>query len=810
MRTSFLTLAGGIVLAGAVASSTAPSAMIRAHGTPPLATAHAAGAPVDGRAVIENYCLECHDDDHEKGELTLEHFDPANPERHPDVAEKMIRKLRAGMMPPPGKDRPADGSIDALAASMETRLDTIAAASPTPGHRTFQRLNRAEYSRAIEDLFGLDVDVASFLPPDTISHNFDNIADVQSLSATLLEGYLRGAAQVSRLAVGDPEAAPGSTIYKVPRMASQLQHVDGAPFGTRGGISIVHTFPADGEYTFRLMLHSIPTGQLYGSGVRGEQVDVAINGQRVALIDINPRMSESDASGMNLQTAPIAVKAGPQRVSAAFLVKSEAPFDDLLAPVEQPLADTQIGSGVSGVTTLPHLREFAVLGPRHVTGVSDTPTRRRIFVCRPLSAAEEPACAAKILSTLAREAYRRPLTPSDVDSLMEFYTSARGSGGFEGGIRTALQAMLASPHFIFRVEEPPGSATPDQAYAIAGVDLASRLSFFLWGTGPDEALIAAATQGELSTPAGLERQARRMLADPRAAALATRFASQWLRLQDLEKIHPDARLYPQFDANLADAMRRETELLFASIVRGDRDVLELLTADYTFVNERLARHYGIPNVTGPEFRRVSIGDVNRRGLLGQASVLTMTSVADRTSPVLRGKWVLEVLLGMPPPPPPPNVPLLEETKAAAGARLLSVRERMEEHRSNPQCRSCHRVIDPLGLALENFDVIGMWRIRDGGTAIDPSGELYDGSALSGPIGLRAALLKKKETVLRTFTENLLAYALGRRLEYYDMPLVRSVVREAEANQNHFSSFVLGIVGSPAFRTSGPVVNTHVH
>ncbi len=809
MRTPLLTLAGGLALATAVVSSTAPSAMSRAHAAPTLATAHAPAGPADGRAVIENYCLECHDDDHQKGDLTLETFDPSKPEQRPEVAEKMIRKLRAGMMPPAGKDRPADGSLDALAVSLETRLDAMADAKPNPGHRTFQRLNRAEYAQSIKDLLGLDVDVASFLPPDTISHNFDNIADVQSLSATLLEGYLRAAAQVSRLAVGDPAAAPGSTIYKVPRMASQLEHVDGAPFGTRGGLAVVHTFPADGEYSFRLMLHSIPTGQLYGSGAKGEQVEVSINGARVALLDINPRMSESDPTGMNLQTPAIFVKAGPQRIAAAFPLKSEAPFDDLLAPVEQTLADTQIGSGVSGVTALPHLREFAVLGPSHVTGVSETPARRRIFICRPLSAAEESACATRILGSLARQAYRRPLTPSDVDGLMEFYTGARGAGGFEGGIRTALQAMLASPHFIFRVEEPPASARPGQTYAISGIDMASRLSFFLWGTAPDDDLIAAANRGALATPAGLEQQTRRMLADRRASALATRFASQWLRLQDLDKIKPDARLYPQFDANLAAAMRRETELFFESIVHDDRDVLDLLTADYTFVNERLARHYGIANVTGPLFRRVTLADENRRGLLGQGSILTMTSVADRTSPVQRGKWVLEVLLGMPPPPAPPNVPAFDETKAADGGRLLSVRERMEEHRKNPQCRSCHRVIDPLGLALENFDVIGVWRIRDGGTAIDPSGELYDGSALSGPVGLRAALLKKKETVLRNFAENLLAYSLGRRLEYYDMPLVRKVVRDAEAGQNRFSAYVLGIVRSPAFRMSTYQVTTHV-
>ncbi|HWK12105.1 MAG TPA: DUF1592 domain-containing protein, partial [Vicinamibacterales bacterium] len=654
---------------------------------------------------------------------------------------------------------------------------------------------------SIKDLLGLDVDVSTYLPADTISHNFDNIADVQSISATLLEGYLRAASQVSRLAIGDPDASPNSTIYKLPRIASQLTHVEGAPFGTRGGISVVHNFPADGEYTFRLMLHSIPTGQLYGSAVRGEQIEVSVNGQRAAVIEINQRMSESDPNGMNLQTPPIAIKAGPQRVSAAFIQRTDAPVDDLLAPVEQTLADTQIGSGISGVTTLPHLREFAVVGPSRVTGVSDTPSRRRVFVCRPLTAEEEIPCATKIIRALGAKAYRRPLTPEDLNGLLAFYKNEREKGNFEAGIRTSLQALLASPHFIFRLEEAPGAVRAGQTYALNGVDLASRLSFFLWGTGPDEDLIAAANRGALATPAGVEQQARRMLADPRAAALSTRFASQWLRLQDLDKIHPDARLYPQFDATLADAMRRETELLFETIVRDDRDVLDLLSADYTFVNERLARHYGIQNVTGPAFRRVAIPDPNRRGLFGHASILTMTSVADRTSPVLRGKWVLEVLIGMAPPPPPPNIPLLEETRSANGSRLLSVRERMEEHRAKPECRSCHRVIDPIGLALENFDVVGMWRIRDGGSVIDASGTLYDGTVLSGPTGLRAAMMKHKDVVLRTFTENLMAYGLGRRLEYFDMPLVRRIVRDAGKDRNRFSSFVAGIVKSPAFRMS---------
>jgi len=802
MRKSVVTLVGVSIVMAATAAGTSLSGRgaTPAHAVRPMPSHSAPLSPTQQRAVITEYCLTCHDDTSRTAELTLEAFDPAKADQNAAVAEKIIRKIRAGMMPPPGVDRPDPATLDGFAAALEAKLDVASGLHPNPGHRGFQRLNRAEYARAIRDLFDLDVDVSAFLPPDTISHNFDNISDAQSMSPTLLEGYLRGAAQVSRLAVGDPGAAPDSSIYKLPRLGSQLAHVDGAPFGTRGGISVVHNFPADGDYVFRMMLHSIPTGQLYGSVVRGEQIEVSINWQRAAVLDVNPRMSEADPNGMNLQTPPIAVKAGPQRVSAAFIVRSEAPVDDLLAPIEQTLADTQIGSS-PGVTTVPHLREFAILGPQHVTGVSDTPSRRKIFACRPLSPDQEVACASRILSSLAGRAYRRPATPADVASLMTFYKGECEHGGFEAGIRTALQAMLASPQFIFRLEEMPAAARPGQTYAINGVDLASRLSFFLWGSGPDEALLAAAARGALGTNEGLERQTRRMLADPRASALATRFAEQWLRLQDLDKIHPDARLYPQFDSTLAVAMRRETELLFDSIVREDRDVLDLLTADYTFVNERLARHYGIPNVVGPGFRRVPLPDVNRRGLLGEGSILTMTSVADRTSPVLRGKWVLEVLLGMPPPPPPPNVPLLEETHAAQGSRLLTVPERMEAHRANPMCRSCHRVIDPIGLALENFDVTGVWRIHDNGSPVDASGQLYDGTALDGPVALRAALLNRRDVVLRTFAENLMAYGLGRRVEYYDMPTIRKIVREADANQDRFSSFVLGLVKSPAFRMS---------
>jgi hypothetical protein len=755
--------------------------------------------PDDARALITEYCLGCHDRGGAKGDLVLERFDPGAPDRQPAIAEKMIRKLRAGMMPPPGADRPEAARLEALAASLESSIDRSAERRPDPGRRTFQRLNRAEYARSVRELLGIEIDAAAFLPPDTVSHNFDNIADVQSLSPTVLEGYLRAATKISRDALGDPDASPGSTTYKVPRTASQLRHADGAPIGTRGGISVVHTFPADGEYSFRMMLHSIPTGQLYGSTTRGEQLEVSIDGHRVALLDINPRMSEADPNGMNLQTARVTVQAGPRRVSAAFIQRFEGPVDDVLAPIEHTLADTQIGSAL-GVTTLPHLRDLAIVGPHTVTGVSDTPPRRRIFTCRPVAPEEEEPCASTIVSALARQAYRRPVAAGELRDLMRFYRAGRDAADFEGGIRAALQAVLASPHFIFRIEEVPPAAA-GRHYRISDVDLASRLSYFLWSGPPDEELLAAAQRGILKNPVALEKQVRRMLSDARAEALATRFAFQWLRLQDLDKIHPDPLFYPQYDQTLARSLQRETELLFETVVREDRSVLELLTADYTWVDERLARHYGIPNVIGTQFRRVALADENRRGVLGHGSILAMTSVADRTSPVLRGKWVLEVLFGMPPPPPPADVPDLEATNPVEGTRLLSVRERLEAHRANPACRSCHRVIDPLGLALENFDVTGAWRIRDNGVPVDASGELYDGTPLDGPIALREALLNRREVILRSFTENLMAYALGRRIEHFDMPTIRAIVSEAGRNDHRFSSYALGVVKSAAFRMS---------
>ena len=753
-------------------------------------------------ALIKQNCVGCHNDKAKTGGLTLASFDAARPDQHPEIAEKMIHKLRLGMMPPPEvRRRPDPAAVTQLVTSLESKIDAAAALHPNPGRRPFQRLNRAEYQRSVHDLVDLDVDVNAFLPPDTVSNGFDNIADAQSFSPTLMEGYLRAASRISALAVGDRNASPTEATYKVPRTQSQMHHMDGTPWGTRGGVAIDHVFPADGEYSFRIMLHGTPTGQLFGSvASRNEQIEVSLDGVRVALMDINWRMSETDKAGLNITSPRIFIKAGPQHVAAAFIQKFDGVIDDLIAPIDYTLADTEYGDN-AGITALPHVRDFTVTGPMRVTGVSETPSRKKIFACRPLTAGDEIPCARRIVQNLANDAYRGRGNSEDVESLMEFYAQGRKGHDFEAGIRTALQAVLASPKFVFRFEPEPATARPGQSYRIADLDLASRLSFFLWNTVPDAELVKIATNGTLHTPAVLDKQVRRMLADPKAGALSTRFASQWLRLQDVEKLHPDALLFPSFDHELSKDYVRETELFFDSIVRDDRNVLDLITADYTFVNERTAKVYRIPNIVGGEFRRVPVPD-ERRGILGQGSVLMQTAVADRTSPVQRGKWIMEVLFGSPPPPPPqdPAPPPLEETKAVgAGGKPLTVRERMEEHRKNPACASCHRVIDPLGLALENFDTIGAWRIKDNGAEVDTNGTLYDGTKIAGPADLRQALLAKSEPVIRNFTANLMAYATGRRIEYYDQPTVRAIVKKAAANNNRFSSFVLGVVNSPAFQ-----------
>ncbi|MFN2444038.1 MAG: DUF1592 domain-containing protein [Vicinamibacterales bacterium] len=761
-------------------------------------------APESQSALVAQYCATCHSDKGKAGGLTLAGFDAATADRRAEVAEKMIRKLRTGMMPPAGAKRPEGDTLLQLATALERRIDQAATINPNPGRRPFQRLNRAEYTNAVKDLLALDLDVSAYLPPDTISAGFDNVADVQSFSPTLLEGYLRAASQISRLAVGDKSASPTSITYKIGRTASQMRRVEGAPMGTRGGISTLHTFPADGEYVFKMMMHYEPLGGLVGRTTMTtheikEQVEVSIDGERVALLDLNTRMSETDPkNGLELSTPPLHVKAGSHRVSAAFIERIEGPIDDLIMPLENTLADVSI---TFGVTMLPHMRDFSVVGPNQVTGVSDTPSRRKVFTCRPTSANEEEKCALDIVQRLTNEAFRGSATPQDLQDAMRFYAQGSEKGGFEGGIRLALQSILVSPRFLFRIEEAPATARSARVYRLGDHDVASRLSFFLWGSVPDAELLRAAGDGSLRTTLGIEKQVRRMVADRRSEALATRFASQWLRLQDLDKISPDYLTYPQFDDTLAAAMKKETELFFDSLVREDRSLLELLTADYSFVNERLAKHYGLANVVGNEFRRVSLPEY-RRGVLGHGSILTLTSVADRTSPVIRGKWVMEVLLGSPPPPPPPNVPSLDEVKGTIGGKMLSTRERMEEHRKNPACTSCHRVIDPLGLALDNFDVTGAWRIKDNEVPVDSEGTLYDGTKMAGPAGLRAALLKHSDAVVLSFTESLMTYALGRRVEHTDMPTVRAIVRDAAKNDHRISAFILAIANSPAFRMAG--------
>jgi hypothetical protein len=791
-------VAGGLTVAAQTTLAPAPK-----KPAPALAVAHkTATPPAEPQPdLVKQYCVGCHSEKGKAGGLSLASFDASHAEQTADVAEKMIRKLRLGMMPPPGMRRPEGATLTQFAAALENKIDASATLHPNPGRRPFQRLNRAEYARSVHDLLDLDVDVNAFLPPDTLSAGYDNIADVQTFSATLMEGYLRAAGRISTLAVGDRNASPTEATYKVPRTQSQMRHLEGTPWGTRGGVAVTHTFPADGDYTFRIMLHGTPTGELFGSVARrDEQLEVSINGERVALLDVDYKISETDKNGLNLTTPRVHIKAGPQRVAAAFIQKFDGVVDDLVAPIDYTLADTEYGDAV-GITVLPHVRDFSITGPYRVTGVSDTPSRRKVFLCRPTAPGSEIPCARRIVASLAGEAYRRPANNEDIESLMEFYADGRKGHDFEAGIKAALQALLVSPKFVFRFESTPSDARPGQTYRVSDPDLASRLSFFIWNTVPDAELVKAASAGTLHTPAVLEKQVRRMLGDPKAQALSTRFASQWLRLQDVEKIHPDALLFPAFDNELASSYKRETELFFDSIVREDRSILELLTADFTYVNERIARVYRMPNIIGEGFRRVTVPD-ERRGILGQGSVLMQTSVADRTSPVQRGKWIMEVLLGSPPPAPPPNVPPLDDIKPATETgKTLSTRERMEEHRKNPACTSCHRVIDPLGLALENFDVLGAWRIKDNGVGIDANGVLYDGTKLGGPADLRQALLNHSDAVIRNFTDNLMSFAIGRRIEYFDQPSIRAIAKKAAQNGNRFSSFVLGIVTSPAFQMS---------
>ena len=768
-------------------------------------------APEDLTAVVQRYCQVCHNDQLLTGNLSLQGFDVANPVPQAETAEKVIHMLRVGMMPPPGMPRPGGDTLIALVEELEQQLERAAEANPNPGNRSFQRLNRAEYEVSIRDLLGLTVNAGDYLPPDTKSANFDNIADVQLLSPTLLDGYLRGAAAISKMAVGYPSATPSETQYLVPQWYSQVDRVEGAPFGTRGGTSVTHNFPANGEYRFRVSFHVKDTGELYGGGNSAlhtadgaEEIEISIDGERVALLlEVDRWMTEEDPNGATMRTDPVFIRSGPRQVTAAFVKRYEGPLADLLSPHDWSISNTTIASEY-GTLAVPHLREVVIGGPYNTTGVSETPSRQKIFTCRPTTSSEAQPCAHQILSNLASSAFRRPVTADELEALMSFYDQGAANGGFEVSVRIGLEAILSSPSFVFRIERAAADPRSGDSYRINPFDLAARLSFFLWAGPPDEELVSLAREGRLSDQQTLEEQARRMLASPRSEALATRFAAQWLRLDDLEAIQPDVRVDADFHQQLKNAMRRETELFFYKLVQNDRNLLELFTADYTFVNERLAKHYGIPGVAGEEFRRVDYPDSSRRqGLFGHGSVLTLTSLASRTSPVLRGKWVMEVILGTPPPPPPPGIPDLEQTEGSTDdGRILTTRERMEVHRANPTCNACHRFMDPIGLALDNFDLTGRWRIRENGAPLDTRGELWDGSPVTSPTELQEALLKRSVPIIRNFTVNLMAYALGRRVEYYDMPAVRKIVRDAERNDYRLSSFVLGVVLSDAFQMRG--------
>ena len=750
----------------------------------------------DQNALVKRYCVSCHNDRNKDraGSLTLASFDMAKAGESADVTERMIRKLQASMMPPPGAARPDAATYQNFILALEGAVDAHAKANPNPGGRPFQRLNRPEYARAIKELLAIEVDSSKWLPNDTMSANFDNIADEQALSPTMLEAYLNAAADISRLAVGDKDAPSIDHTYTNSTYASQhpWDHVAGAPYGTRGGMVVDHVFPADGEYQFEMTFNS-------GENTRFESIDISIDGRRVAVVEYELlNLAGADGRGQTPhRTEPILVKAGQHKVAAAFIRKIDGPYEDLIKPHEWSYAGG--GSGGSGITTLPHMADLVIRGPIKTTGISLTPSRQKIFSCRPTSRADEAACGRQILTRLGAEAYRRPLTAAEIDRLMPFFEQGAQKNGFEQGVRAALEVLLASPHFIFRLERAPTDARSGGTYRVADIDLASRLSFFIWGLPPDKDLIAAAQRRELSTAAGIEKQARRLLADPRSEALASRFAAQWLRLQDVDKVHPDPNFYPNFDENLAEAMRTETKLFFNSLVRDDRSLLDLLTADYTFVNERLARHYGFQGVVGNQFRRVTYPDATRRGILGHGTMLVQTSLANRTSPVLRGKWVMEVLMGTPPPPPPPNVPDLEASGEAKEGRLLTTRERMEIHRQNATCSSCHRFMDPIGLALDNFDVTARWRVRENGMPLDTAGDFYDGSKVSSLSELITVLLKRPQPLVRNFAENLMAYGLGRRVEYFDQPAIRQIARQAEASNYKISSFVLGVVKSDAFR-----------
>ena len=761
------------------------------------------------QALLDRYCVACHNDNLRTAGLTLDTVDAARVGDHAEIWEKVVGKLRAGMMPPAGRPRPDRETYARLTAFLETELDRAAAANPDPGRAdALRRLNATEYRNAIRDLLDLEIDVAALLPADDSSAGFDNVS-LGGLDPGRLERYLTAARRISRLAVGAPLRSAVADTFIVPSDLNQTGHVEGLPFGTRGGTTVPYTFPVDAHYELRVELGKSWNSNRVGGLRRPHDVVITLDGEPVEVLTVAPRPRRRPGPALEYQTVDrpadadlavrIPVTAGPHVVGAAFVDRDPG----LVERHRQPFLKVHITVG-GDQRTQPNVYSVTITGPFDATGPGDTPSRRRIFTCRPAGTTPdaEAACATEILSTLARRAYRRPVTDADVAVLLRFFEEGRSGADFDAGIEMALQRLLISPEFLLRVERDPEGVETGRPYLVSDLELASRLAFFLWSSLPDDALIDAAATGTLRDPAVLESQVRRMLADPRAESLVTNFAAQWLYLRNLTAVSPDFIVFPDFDETLRRALRRETELFFESIVREDRSALDLLTADYTFVNERLAKHYGMPGIYGSHFRRVALPpDSPRGGLLGQGSILAVTGYATRTSPVVRGKWVLENLLGTPPPPPPPNVPPLSEEKSDA---VLSMRERMIEHRRNPVCASCHAQMDPVGLSLENFDAIGRWRtLTDGFAPIDASGSLPDGTTFDGVAGLRQALVSRADQFVRTLAEKLLTYGLGRALEHYDAPAVRAIEREAAGQDYRFSSIVLGVVNSTPFQMRRP-------
>jgi mono/diheme cytochrome c family protein len=775
-------------------------------GLPPLEAAPqqpASNQPTSAtqRALLDKYCATCHSERLKTGGIVLEKIDTTKVGDHAELWEKVAEKIRGGMMPPPGMPRPDKAALDGLATWAENELDRAYLTHSNPGRVGLHRLNRAEYGNAVRDLLDLEVDPAELLPADDSSAGFDNIADALTVSPVLLERYLSAAWKISSVALGDPNITPATQTFRVRSDASQDQHIEGLPIGTRGGILVKYNFPLDAEYLFKVKFWSNTVNTVRGLEFP-TRVEITLDGARVKLVTIggesdanlgntNPRASAEEISKRCELQIPI--KAGPHTVAIAFLQKSTGPNVDILQPFGREKLDPVNTAGI------PEVDFLSITGPINSTGSGDTPSRRRIMICKPQGNADALPCARKILTTLARKAYRRPITDSETERLLTYYQRGRNSGGsrldssFDSGIETAMAFMLVNPQFLFRSEiDPPGTA-PGTSYRISDYELASRLSFFLWSSIPDEQLLTLAGQSKLRDPAVLEQQVRRMLTDKRADALTSNFLGQWLYLRNLKGTAPDQQIFPDFDDNLRQAFQQETELFVGSIMHEDHSVVDIINADYTYANERLARHYGIPNVYGDYFRKVAIPNGARRGLLGQGSVLTVSSYANRTSPVLRGKWVLTNIMGTPPPPPPPNVPPLKEISSG------TMRQRMEEHRTNPACGACHKVMDPIGLSLENFDAIGEWRTADQGAAIDASGVLADGTTINGASDLLAFLSARPEQFVRTMTRMLMTYALGRATEYYDMPVIRGIERDAAKQNFRFSALVLGIVNSAPFQ-----------